>query len=89
MQSRHFLVTGKVQGVYFRVSTQREALRLGLRGWVRNLADGRVEVVACGDAQALAALQEWLWRGPERALVESVQQTAHDNAEPFERFDIR
>lgn len=89
MQTKQFFVTGKVQGVYFRASTQREALALGLGGWVRNLDDGRVEVLASGDAQALTKLEKWLWQGPERAHVESVEQSAVDDPATPGRFEVR
>ncbi len=69
---RRWLVSGKVQGVWFRDSTRRQALTLGLQGHARNLADGRVEVVACGEYDSLQHLQEWLWQGPERARVDGV-----------------
>lgn len=62
-----------MQGVWFRASTRQQAERLGLRGSVRNRPDGSVEVVACGEAAALQVLREWLWQGPEHALVEAVQ----------------
>jgi acylphosphatase len=67
-----FLVSGQVQGVFYRGSTQRTARRLGLRGFARNLADGRVEVVACGDPVSLRALENWLWQGPPHAKVSGV-----------------
>lgn len=67
-----FLVSGLVQGVYFRASTQARARQLDLTGYARNLADGRVEVVASGDAQALARLEAWLQQGPPAAAVDSV-----------------
>ena len=70
---KRFLVSGRVQGVFFRNSTQREAKRLGLRGKAVNLDDGRVEVVACGDAAALEQLQSWLHEGPRMARVENVE----------------
>lgn len=70
---RCFLVSGRVQGVFFRASTQEQAQRLGLTGWVRNLPDGSVELVACGEAPTLAALESWLWQGPPSARVESVR----------------
>ncbi len=63
------IVTGRVQGVSYRAATQRKARRLGLTGWVRNLADGSVELYAYGEPEALAALREWLWIGPPRARV--------------------
>jgi acylphosphatase len=61
-----------VQGVWYRATTRREAERLALDGWANNLADGRVEIVAAGDPQAVAELCGWLWTGPPAARVESV-----------------
>lgn len=72
MPAARFLVSGRVQGVFFRASTQARALELGLVGHARNLADGRVEVVAQGDAAALDALAHWLRRGPPSAHVAEV-----------------
>ncbi|OAX61992.1 acylphosphatase [Xanthomonas graminis] len=72
MAAARFLVAGRVQGVYFRASTRERALALGLDGRARNLADGRVEVVAAGEAAALEALAEWLQHGPPAARVEQV-----------------
>lgn len=83
MACLRFIVTGKVQGVFFRASTRDEALRLGITGHARNLADGRVEVIASGDAGALAELESWLQHGPPSARVESVVQEAL----PEQRFD--
>jgi acylphosphatase len=61
-----------VQGVYYRSATAERAQALALSGWVKNLADGRVEVVASGDATAVAALARWLWQGPPSARVDAV-----------------
>ena len=69
-----FFVSGKVQGVWFRASTRDEALRLGLRGHARNLDDGRVEVLAVGDAVAIDALAAWLRHGPPRARVDQLER---------------
>jgi acylphosphatase len=66
------LVAGHVQGVFFRAATAERALDLGVRGWVRNLPDRRVEVLATGDPEAVATLTQWLWQGPPRAQVVSV-----------------
>ena len=82
------LVAGRVQGVFFRASTRDRAAELGLRGWARNLPDERVEVVAAGDAQALAALAEWLWQGPPAARVTSVTVEEWTGAVP-DGFSIR
>jgi len=66
---RRFFITGKVQGVFFRASTVREAERLNITGWARNLADGRVEVLACGDSDRVNELAGWLEHGPALARV--------------------
>ena len=73
-----FLVRGKVQGVFFRASTRDQARRLGLRGFARNLADGRVEVLAAGSGEAIDALGRWLEHGPSQARVEEVQREVAD-----------
>ena len=70
---RHCLVSGRVQGVFFRASTQNEARRLGVTGSVRNLADGRVEVWAYGARGSVLALCEWLKTGPPHAQVQTVK----------------
>jgi acylphosphatase len=70
--SRRCFVSGRVQGVYFRASTAACARQLGVTGYARNLDDGRVEVLACGEEAAVAALCEWLWEGPRRARVTDV-----------------
>lgn len=67
------VVAGRVQGVYYRTATAEQATLLALDGWVKNLSDGRVEVVVAGDATAVATLAGWLWQGPKSARVESVQ----------------
>ena len=66
------LVSGRVQGVWYRASTRKQANALGITGYARNLASGCVEVMACGDDQALKALQDWLWQGPDYADVSHV-----------------
>lgn len=73
MPCRRFVVSGRVQGVWFRASTRQQAVRLGLTGSADNLADGRVVVLACGDGAALTALERWLWQGPELAQVSAVE----------------
>lgn len=73
MACKRFVVNGRVQGVWFRASTRDTALALGLDGRAVNLADGSVEVVACGAADALDRLENWLHQGPELARVDSVR----------------
>lgn len=63
------LISGRVQGVWFRASTREQAESLGLSGYARNLRDGRVEVLACGEAEAVEKLRRWLGEGPPMAQV--------------------
>lgn len=74
------VVCGRVQGVWYRATTQRKAAALGLDGWVSNLPDGRVEVVAAGPSEAIAKLCGWLWEGSPSAIVTAVAVV--DYAEP-------
>jgi len=85
---RRFLVSGRVQGVFYRASTQVKAGELQLCGFVRNLPDGRVEVLACGDDTALAALQDWLWQGPSRARVDDVTAEQADRPVKCTAFTV-
>lgn len=71
----HLVVSGRVQGVFFRGATVDEARRLGVAGWVRNLPDGRVEVLAEGERGALEALVAFCRRGPPAARVDDVEAT--------------
>lgn len=66
-------VRGRVQGVFYRASAARQARALGVTGYARNLGDGRVEVLACGDPDAVEALIAWLWEGPPAARVDDVK----------------
>ena len=85
----HIIVKGRVQGVYFRAYTQKQAVKLNINGFVRNLANGDVEIVACGDADALAQLVSWCHKGPMMAKVSQVITTQHPIQEMFEAFEIR
>jgi acylphosphatase len=73
MIARRCFVAGRVQGVFYRASTRQKALELGCRGYARNLADGRVEVLVTGEPAAVHSLIDWLWRGPPAAHVTSVE----------------
>ncbi|MEG8143755.1 acylphosphatase [Xanthomonas hortorum pv. gardneri] len=75
MQAARFVVTGVVQGVWFRASTRERAVALGVRAHARNQADGSVEVIAAGTDAALNALETWLWQGPPAAKVATVTRT--------------
>jgi acylphosphatase len=72
---RKSIVGGRVQGVYYRATAVRRAQELGLLGYARNLADGRVEVLACGEAQAVEQFVAWLWIGSTASKVTSVETT--------------
>ena len=69
---RHLIISGRVQGVWFRGSMAQEAQRLGATGWVRNRADGSVEAMVMGTAEQVAAMLNWARRGPPNAMVEHV-----------------
>ncbi|MGC8521166.1 MAG: acylphosphatase [Steroidobacteraceae bacterium] len=88
MLCKKCLVSGRVQGVFYRATCQRRARELGVRGYARNLPDGRVEVLACGEAQAVHAFIEWLWEGSAASRVEAVEvsDAAQHAAQPPEGF---
>lgn len=86
------LVGGRVQGVNFRLATKGMAAALGLRGWVQNLPDGRVQIVAAGPRARLQALLEWCYHGVANARVEAVDarwEVADAASQEEATFDIR
>lgn len=87
-ECRYYRIRGRVQGVFFRASTREEALSRNLSGWVRNLPDGDVEAVACGQLADLQAFEAWLREGPELARVDSVQAEKTEY-EDFSDFIVR
>jgi acylphosphatase len=84
----HLWVRGYVQGVGYRAHARQQATLLGLTGWVKNLPDGQVEVVAEGDEATLQRLIAWCRRGPEMAEVESVEVRWEHHTGEFNRFGI-
>lgn len=82
----HLTIRGRVQGVFFRASAQREARRLGLTGWVRNRSDGAVEMTAEGDEDALRDLISWSHKGPTAARVDKVEVQWRSFAGEFHDF---
>ena len=84
----HVLVSGRVQGVFFRDFTRRQAVDRGLAGWVRNLADGRVEAVLEGARPDVEAVLESLREGPSRARVENVEHR-EEPPEGLDGFQVR
>jgi len=92
MKRIHAVVRGRVQGVGFRASAAHEARRLGLRGWVRNLFDGTVEVLAAGEDAAVDGLAAWLKQGPRGAHVTGLDihpPTTSLASEELTEFEIR
>lgn len=85
----HILVSGKVQGVFYRATTKEVADRLGLTGWVRNLPDGRVEIVAEGEEDALKNLISWCWEGPPLARVDNVEVRWEPYRGEYDSFSVR
>ncbi len=85
----HIVVHGRVQGVFYRASTQEKAKQLGLAGWVKNRLDGSVELVAEGDREKTEELAEWCRVGPERAQVSFVDTNWESYTGEFNEFTIR
>lgn len=86
---RHLFVRGRVQGVGFRVGTRHKAASLGLIGWVRNLPNGEVEILACGTAAAVDQLVSWCRQGPPAARVSGVEVSEGSLASGLNRFEVR
>jgi acylphosphatase len=84
----HVFVSGTVQGVYYRATTRDQAREQGVDGWVRNLADGRVEAVFEGPSEAVEAMVEWCHEGSPAATVEAVE-VDYGDPEGLEGFEIR
>lgn len=89
MVRAHLLITGIVQGVGYRWSCRRSAQGIGVTGWVRNLPDGRVEVVAQGTREQVEQLIKWCYRGPDEARVSDIAVSYEEPAEIFQDFGIR
>ena len=84
----HSIISGRVQGVFFRMETKRAADRLGVLGWVRNRRDGTVEAVFEGDQDRAEAVLEWCKEGPGHAQVSDVKVEWQDYAGEFSGFDV-
>ncbi|HEX4300376.1 MAG TPA: acylphosphatase [Gammaproteobacteria bacterium] len=89
MVCKRCLVSGKVQGVFYRASTAERARALGVTGYARNLPDGRVEVLACGEEAKLRDLIDWLWKGPPAAKVDDVAVEEIEVDPTPSKFDTR
>ena len=85
----HVFVSGKVQGVFFRQKTKQQAQSLGIKGWVRNLPDGRVEAVFEGEEEAVKSLVKYCNHGPSFARVENVNLSYENYSGEFADFTTR
>lgn len=89
MKQAHIVVSGRVQGVFFRTTTKDKARQLGLKGYVKNLGNGDVEVVAQGDENSLRELIQFCQKGPSGAEVGGIDVQYKYSKETFYGFDIR
>jgi acylphosphatase len=85
----HVFVSGRVQGVFFRQNTLERAKALGLKGWVRNTEDGKVEAVFEGEREKIEKILEWMRRGPPFARVDGLKIEWEDFKGEFDDFEIR
>jgi acylphosphatase len=84
----HVIISGRVQGVYFRAETQREAQRLGVTGWVRNRSDGTVEALFEGPIAAVHQAVDWCWKGSPASNVSDVRVQWEDYTGEFDSFSV-
>ncbi len=89
MPQAHLIISGKVQGVFYRASCQEVAQGLGLKGWVRNLSNGDVEVLAQGEKEKIEKLIDWCKKGPPSAKVNNANVKWEDLKEEFKNFDVK
>ncbi|HOP85891.1 MAG TPA: acylphosphatase [Syntrophorhabdaceae bacterium] len=88
MKRVHIFVKGIVQGVFFRHFTSQQAKQLGIKGWVRNLPDGRVEMVCEGGEDSIEKIIAWSRRGPQGAVVEDIEVRYEEYKNEFTDFKI-
>lgn len=84
---RHCFISGLVQGVFYRSHTKDEADKLGITGWVKNLRDGRVEAMICGEKNKIEKLIEWMKKGPRISKVDAVK-VINEEYKNFDDFKI-
>lgn len=83
------VVSGRVQGVFFRQNTQQKAKELGITGWVKNLPDGQVEAIFEGDKEKVEKMVKWAEKGPDSARVDSFNVEWQEYRGEFENFEMR
>jgi acylphosphatase len=84
----HLLISGRVQGVYFRKDSMNEALRLDLKGWVKNLPDRRVEAVVEGEEENISKFIKWCEKGPPLAIVRKIEVSREKPTGEYDSFTI-
>ena len=85
----HIFVTGRVQGVFFRQSTRVMAIKNNVNGWVCNLDDGRVEIVAEGEKSNINTMVDWCKTGPANSRVDEFELSEENSTDEFENFEVR
>ena len=85
----HVFVTGRVQGVFFRQATKVIAIKNNVTGWVRNLDDGRVEILIEGENKSVDSVIEWCNYGPANSRVDNIEVNYEDHSGKFESFEVR
>lgn len=83
----HLIISGKVQGVYYRATAKETADKLGLRGWVKNTREGNVEIMANGSAEAVRQFIDWCRLGPPKAMVDDIAITEKEEMQ-FSGFSV-
>jgi acylphosphatase len=87
METFHLLISGKVQGVFFRETSRRLAEKLNIKGWIRNTPDGKVEALITGDEKALNEFMNFCKKGPDSALVDEVKVSKREIIN-FKKFEV-
>ena len=85
----HVFVTGRVQGVFFRQATRVTAIKNNVTGWIKNLDDGRVEVLIEGEDKSVDSVIEWCNYGPANSRVDNIEVNNEDHTNKFESFEVR
>jgi len=85
----HCYISGQVQGIGYRANARREAIQLDISGWVKNLDDGGVEALLCGEAENVHKLVSWMYRGPAGAVVDAVVTEPRELEDNLVGFEVR
>ena len=85
---RRYVISGRVQGVWYRDATRKQARQLGITGWVKNRSDGAVEIVAEGSKENVEKLRQWCNNGPPAAIVSNIREFKEDYTGEFKFFNI-